>query len=776
MDVQGRIGRAVPTCTSQLGPAAPLIFGLENYLPHLLYRLGRMCARHPWRTLGSWALVALFLTLAGQFGGGGYTNTSHIPHSQAQQAETVLNAAFGASGSNATVAIAARGPIQAPTQRAGLDSTLARLARLPKVAQVSTPSISPDGTSALINVTYKVVAKKLTKADFKRLDAAAGPARAAGDKVAFSGDIATLSAGSPAGSSEEIGIIVAVLVLIGAFGSLVAAGLPILTGALGLAAGLAGVKLMAHLLPISSDAPSLASMIGLGVGIDYALFVVTRYREEIEEGVGVSEAAGRCVATAGSSVVIAGLIVIFAICGLALSGIALIAGLGYATAVVVAVSVTAAITLLPAVLGLAGTRINRLRIPGLGRHRPGRHQPGRNPCWAWRWARIVGRRRWAFAGTSLALLVVLALPAFSMRLGQTDAGSNPTSTTTRQAYDITASHFGPGANGPLELAIQFSHSLIPGPGPGSASLVGTSLSPGAVPPAVNPILAAVAHDPDVAAVHFGQLSRDGRTATVEVIPRTSPQAKATSQLVVRLRQQVLPPVARASAATVLLTGQTAANVDVAHQISSRLALLLAAVLGLSVVIIGLIFRSVAVALSAAIMNLLSIGASLGVVVASFQWGWLKGLTGLGAGTPISSFVPMLTFAILFGLSMDYEVFLLSRIREAWKRTASSTEAIVEGVGSTGRVITSAALIMISVFLSFVTMGDPVVKQMGIALAAGVLIDATVIRMVLVPSTMAILGRSCWWMPRWLAALVPVHFEHGSWVPVPLGQAGTDAGS
>ncbi|MGH9301456.1 MAG: MMPL family transporter, partial [Acidimicrobiales bacterium] len=685
---------------------------------------------------------------------------------------------------DATLAISDRGPITAPMAEAGLNAAVAKIATLPKVAHVARPVISPDGRAALVAVRYSVGGKQLTKADFNRLAAATAPARAAGEKVAYSGSIAHLSDGSPAGSSEEIGIIVAILVLIGAFGSLVAAGLPILTGALGLAAGLAVVKLLAFVLPISSDAPSLASMIGLGVGIDYALFVVTRYREEIADGVEVGEAAGRSLATAGSSVVFAGLIVILAICGLALSGIALIAGLGYATAVVVAVAVLAAITLLPAVLGLAGTRINKLKIPGLGRRRLGRHHPGRGPCWAWRWAGMVGRRRWLFAAGAMSLLAVLSIPALSMRLGQTDAGSNPPSSTTRQAFDITSAHFGPGVNGPLELAIELpapTGSSVLGPVAGTSGSVpgpvaGTS---GSVPGPVGVISAAVRADPAVSAVHPAEVAPNGRTALVEVIPRSTPQAAATSQLVNRLRNRILPGVEASTGATVLVTGQTAANVDVAHQISARLPLLLAAVLGLSVLILGLIFRSVAVALSAAAMNVLSIGASLGVVVAGFQWGWLRALTGLGAGTPISSFVPMLTFAILFGLSMDYEVFLLSRIREAWKRTGSTTEAVVEGVGSTGRVITSAALIMISVFLSFVTMGDPVVKEMGIALAAGVLIDASLIRMVLVPATMAILGRSCWWMPRWLSRLIPANLDHGSWVPAPVTPqvlAASDAGS
>jgi RND superfamily putative drug exporter len=483
-------------------------------------------------------------------------------------------------------------------------------------------------------------------------------------------------------------------------------------------------------------------MIGIGVGIDYALFVVTRHRQHLNEGLGVEEAAARANATAGQAVVFAGGTVVIAICGLALAGIPLVTTMGFSAAIVVAVMVIASITLLPALLGFAGPKLAHATLPWV-RRREHREEARAErlvrlgataPRGRWeRWGDHVSTHPWRYLVAGVSVLLVLSAPLLGMRLGQTDAGNNAPDTSVRKAYDLVAEGFGPGFNGPLLVVVE---------------LVDGDLAP------VEDLMAAAGADRAVALVAPPQVNDAGDTAVVPVIPRSAPQDVATSQLVHRLRDDIVPPVMEGTGARAHVSGLTAVFIDLSDKVGSRLPWFIGAVVGLSFVLLMAVFRSVLVPLKAAILNLLSIGSAYGVVVAVFQWGWLKGLIGLEETVPIVSFVPMFMFAILFGLSMDYEVFLLSRVREEYLRTRDNTASVVTGIASTARVITSAALIMICVFLGFVFGADPVIKMMGLGLATAVLVDATIVRVVLVPATMALMGDANWWLPRWLDRVLP----------------------
>jgi putative drug exporter of the RND superfamily len=731
----------------------------------LLDRLGRAAARHKWRTIGIWIVLAVVLVAWGRAMGGKTVDVYSIPGAEAQKAQDLLDERFPAlAGGTATVVFQAQsGTLDDPANQAAIAQVETNLqpGTAPHVSQVIGPTtpvigsalVSQDGTIAYLRVQYDEPATSLPRDTVDQLEAAAKPATDAGLRVEFGGEVVDYLTRDEGGDADRIGLIFAVIILLIAFGSVVAMLLPIGTALLGLTIGLSIISLIAAVTDIGTVAPTLATMIGLGVGIDYSLFIVTRHRQNLDAGMDIVDSVGLANGTAGQAVLFAGSTVVIAITGLALAGIPYVTRLGLMAAIAIVVMMAAAVTLVPALLGLAGRHINRVRVPHLRRKNRGPGNAsltGARPRGWERWATIMSRHRWAAVIVSLVILLTLAAPFLSMRLGQTDDGTLPKDLTQRQAYDLITQGFGPGANGPLYIAI-----ALPQPG---------NTAP------VDDVQRAVANVPGVEAAP-AQVSPDQTAALVVAIPPTAPQDERTENFVDDLRGTVLPAAVQRTGADALVGGQTAAFIDLAARIQDRLPLFIGAVIALSFVLLMMVFRSVLVPLKAAIMNLLSIAAAYGVIVAIFQWGWLKGLVGLDETVPIVSFVPLVMFAILFGLSMDYEVFLLSRIREEYYETKDNLRSVIDGLSATARVITSAALIMISVFLSFVGDPDPTVKMFGVGLAVAVFVDATIVRLVLVPATMELLGAANWWLPRWLGRVLPqIRIEEGK-APAPASTGG-----
>ena len=715
-----------------------------------LDRVGRACARHPYRTLLGWLLLAIAVLGLQATIGGDTSDDWRVPGIESQTAYDLLDARFPshAGWSGRLVFHVDEGRLDEPARRAAIDAALEAERAGADVAQVTdpfdpvAPTVSADGRTAYATVNFASSAPKEVYAD--EALAAAQVARDAGVPTEVSGE---LLAGRPVEGQEGIGLGIAMLVLLIAFGSVVAMGVPIATAVIGLVIGFGGIGILAGATDVSTTAPMLASMIGLGVGIDYALFIVTRYRDELRAGRSVIDAVGVAIGTAGQSVVFAGLTVVVAICGLVAVGIPSVTTMGLASAIVVLVSVLAAVTLLPGVLGLIGVRIDRwaIRLPGSRRRRAGGDV---RETFAARWAHHIGRRPVRYAIVSFVALVAIAAPVTQLRLGIADDSNTPDDATQHRAHELLSEAFGPGFNGPLVVVVDL------------AGVDGAAARDLAVAEVAGGLQAA----DGVAAVLPPMRNEAGDTAVVTVLPTSGPQDAATSDLVAELRDGVLD----GAAAPAYVTGHTAAMDDLSARIADRLPWFVGAVVLLSFVLLLVVFRSVLVPLKAAIMNLLSIGAAYGVLVAVFQWGWAAELFGIHGQVPINPFVPMLMFAILFGLSMDYEVFLLSRVREEYLRSRDSHDAVVVGLSSTARVITSAALIMISVFLAFVATPDVTVKMFGIGLATAVLIDATLVRMVLVPSTMALLGRANWWLPAWMDRVLP-HLDLEGHHEAPIGR-------
>jgi putative drug exporter of the RND superfamily len=711
----------------------------------LLYRLGRACARRRWRTLAAWVAVVVAVFAAGAALGGELTDDFEIPDAESQRAYDVLADRFpSASGTSANVVFHARGrgSLTDEGHATAIAETLARIAELPHVVQVSNPletpgTLSQDGATGFAQVAYDLPAIELGVEPFQDLLAIVEDTDSATLQVEIGGEYASWGEQPEPGAAELVGLLAAMVILLVAFGSVVAMGLPITTAVVGLATGMGIVIVLASFVAVPEFSTTLATMIGLGVGIDYALFLVTRYRHNLQAGMEPLHAVGVASATAGQAVVFAGATVIVAILGLWISGIAFVGWMATAAAIVVAVAVVAAITLLPALLGFAGRAIDRLSVHRIVR-RADESERGEN-IWG-RWGREVERRPVRYFAGALVLLLALAIPFLSMELGMPDDGTVPTSETRRRAYDLLADAFGPGFNGPLLLTVEIEDP---------AALAG-----------VEDLTAAIAATEGVAAVSLPQPNLSGDAAIVRVVPTTSPQDPATSRLVHLLRDETIP-AATPDGATVYVGGLTATFIDLSERVTNALPWFIGAVVLLSFLLLMVVFRSILVPLKAAVMNLLSIGAAYGVIVAIFQWGWGRSLLGIEDSIPIVSFVPMMMFAVLFGLSMDYEVFLLSRVREEYLRTRNNVESVVTGISTTARVITSAALIMIAVFLSFVALPDPVAKMFGIGLATAVFIDATIVRVVLVPSTMVLLGDANWWLPRWLDRILPrMSLENG----------------
>ncbi len=700
-----------------------------------LARIAGWCHDHRWWVLIIWLVGLVGMNVGAQLAGSNFSNNLS---GGSQPVQHILDQAFpNQSGSPAQVVITSPGSITAASVQDRTAKLVAALGPLAHVSEVVSPfsaagaqQISRDGHIAYVRVLFDQQAGDLPQGAIKTVVTTAQSFAAPGYHVALGGQAISLVAGAKPGPSEGIGILAAIIIMLLAFGSVVAMGLPIITALFGIAIAFAVLDLLSHVITTPVFAPEMMAMIGLGVGIDYALFIVTRYRQGLAEGRTPRQATAVSLATSGRSVVFAGTTVILSLLGLFILQLPFMRGLAVGAIAAVVLVMLAAVTLLPAMLGFAGRAVDRLHVPGLLQNAA---EPSERGFW-YRWSRTVQRRPIVAALASLVCLIVLILPFFSMRLAFTDAGNDPPNTTTRQAFDALAAGFGSGFNGPLIVA---------------ASV------PEGQKATVDALQAKVAATPGVAFATPAQFSRSGHDAVIVAYPTTSPQSAKTEAIVHTLRNGVIPAATSGTGVAAYVGGETAGSVDASSYLSARLVWVIGVVLLLSFLLLMAVFRSLAIPLKAVVVNLLSVGAAYGVIVAVFQWGWLGGLIGIGATAPIDPWIPLMMFTILFGLSMDYEVFLLSRIREEWRLTGDNSGAVADGLAKTARVITAAAAIMICVFGSFV-IGDPlhVLKVFGLGLAAAILIDATLVRMVLVPSVMELLGSSNWWMPAWLDRIVP----------------------
>ncbi len=700
--------------------------------PGRLGRVGAWCYDHRRGVLLGW-IAAVIAVIAVASAAGSAFQDDFGGVGQSQQAQNILTQRFPArAGDTAQVVFRSSAPASTPGVTVRVEAALAAIRPLPSIASVTPPVIAPDGHTALASIQFDATSAKLPPGEVKAVIARAQSYDRPGLQVALDGAPVSAVVSPSPGPSEGIGIGAAILIMLLAFGSVVAMGLPILTALTGVGVGYAVVALISHLLIDPSFGPELMAMIGLGVGIDYALFIVTRYRHGLGEGLDPKDAVIRAMSTAGRAVLFAGTTVVISLLGLLLIGQQYLDGLAVGTILAVLAVLAAALTLLPATLGFSGRAIDRLHVPGLLRSPAAGTRPG---LW-WRWSRTVQRRPVLCGSAAVAVLAILAVPLFSMRLAFTDSGNDPAGLTTRQAYDLISGSFGPGFNGPLVLAAE-----LPG-GARDRTVVA----------AVERRLATV---PGVARVQAPAYNPAGDAAVILVYPATAPQAAATASLVSQLRSAVIPRATAGTGVQVFVGGQTAAGIDASAYLSRRLPLVIGAVIAVSFVLLMAVFRSVAIPLKAAAMNLLSIGAAYGTIVAVYQWGWLAPVFAVSRTGPIDPWIPLMMFTITFGLSMDYEVFLLSRVQEEWRRGGDPGTAVADGLAATGRVITAAAAIMVCVFGSFV-IGDPVriLDVFGLGLAVAILVDATLVRMVLVPSVMQLLGQANWWFPRWLDRTVP----------------------
>jgi RND superfamily putative drug exporter len=705
-----------------------------------LYAIGRFCSRHHWLTIGAWIAVAVALVLAGQAGDSKTNDNLTLPGTGSTKATELLEDDLPeqAYGSNPLVFQAKAGASLTQGKYASaIDQSVKRLDALQDVNSAvnpltpeGAPFLSKDRSVAYVPVILNVGPSELTEAQAQAVLDAGEPAEAAGLKVSVGAYVGQQLSKPDTGASDAIGIAAAIVILLFAFGTATAMVLPIFSAVLGLACSLSVIRLLEHAVQVPSVASTLATMIGLGVGIDYALFIVTRHKLQLADGMELRESVARATATAGGAVVFAGFTVVIALCSLAFAGIPLVSTLGFTAAIAVVVAVAAATTLLPAMLGALGPRINSLRVQ-FGKTHPDDKEPH-----GWRrWARRVADRPWRSALAALAVLLVLSIPLLQLELGQNDISALPKSTTARQAYDGLTEGFGPGVNGPLLIASEFE----------------SAKEAKAVLPKLERAIVGAA---DVAQVSEPTLDKAGTAAVFTVISKSAPWADETVSLVESLRDTTIPGALKGTGTTAYVGGQTAGYIDLATQIGDKLPLMIGIVVALSFIVLLLAFRSLLVPLKAAAMNLLSVAAAYGVVTAVFQLGWGSSLIGLDHSIPIVSFVPLLMFAILFGLSMDYEVFLLTQMREHYKKSDDAKDAVVEGLANTGRVITSAAAIMVCVFTSFVLNGNPVVKEFGVGLAVAIAIDSTLVRCLLVPAIMVLLGRRAWMLPGWLGRLLP----------------------
>jgi RND superfamily putative drug exporter len=702
-----------------------------------------------------WIVALVAVGMISSSVGSDFTEEFKLPSSDSQEAFDLLEDKFPQqSGVTAEIVYKAPAGADSAPVKKKMEGVFAEAAKLPHVSEVASPyttggaaAISKDGEIAYATVQYDTTTDKLEKDDIKKLVAIGRAANGDGLQVEVGGaPIEEVRSEEEGDSSFAIGLFAAVVILLLTFGSVVAMGLPLLTALFALGVGLSLVTLGTHVFDTADFAPELAAMIGLGVGIDYALFILTRFRNGLDDGLEPRHAAIAAVDTAGRAVLFAGVTVIISLMGMLLLGISFLYGVAMAAALAVLFTMIAALTLLPALLTIAGRRVDRLRIPGLGKREPSTAEDTR---W-FRWSREIQRRPVLSALLSGALLIALCIPTLSLRLGSNDAGTDPAGSSTREAYDLLAEGFGPGFNGPFVMV-----ASLPGKGEDQALVA---------------LHRTLKSEEGVAKVTAITLNPAQNTGVFQLYPTSSPQSEETTALLDHIRGDVLPPIEQRTGAQLHVGGITAIFEDFGDAISEKLPLFIGVVVLLSALLLTIVFRSVLVPLKAMLMNLLSIGAAFGLIVAVFQWGWGASIIGVDGTGPIISFFPVFLFAIVFGLSMDYEVFLMSRIHEEWEHGRDASFAVTRGLALTGRVITAAAAIMIAVFASFMIGEDRIIKLFGLGLASAVFIDAVIIRSVLVPAIMQLFGKRAWWLPDWLDRILPrLHVEPAEGDPAPTGE-------
>ncbi|MEW1774720.1 MMPL family transporter [Streptomyces sp. NPDC086777] len=704
-----------------------------------LYKLGRFAFRRRHYVALIWVALLTLAGVAAASAPAAGSSSFSIPGTEAQKAFDLLDQRFpGSSSDGATARVVFKAPVGEKMtdklNKATVKKTMKELAAGSEVTSVTDPyqqhAVSKDGTVAYASVRYDVSGTELKDSSRDALEAAGHDAQKAGLTVEVGGD-ALQSGADAGGAGEAVGLAIAAVVLVVTLGSLVAAGLPLLTAIIGVGIGVSTITALAKALDLGDTTSTLAMMIGLAVGIDYALFIVSRYRGELAEGRDREEAVGRAAGTAGSAVVFAGLTVVIALAGLSVVGVPMLTKMGLAAAGTVVVAVLIALTMIPAMLGYAGRKV---RAAGEKRRTHAHATPKDKPGLGARWASFVVRRPAAVLLLGVAGLGAIALPATQLELGLPDDGSQPTSTTQRRAYDLLSEGFGPGFNGPLMIVVDAKGSDAP-------------------KKAATRVADDIKGLKDVVTVTPAAFNKAGDTATITVIPDSKPSSVQTEDLVHAIRDQGAD-VKADTGARVLVTGTTAMNIDFSQKLNDALVPYLALVVGLAFLLLIAVFRSVLVPLKAALGFLLSVLAALGAVVAVFQWGWLGGLLGVEQTGPIMSMMPIFMVGVVFGLAMDYEVFLVTRMREAYVHGETPGQAVVTGFRHSARVVAAAAVIMISVFSGFITAGESMIKMIGFGLAIAVFFDAFVVRMAIVPAVLALLGKRAWWLPKWLDRALP----------------------
>ena len=710
---------------------------------------------HRKTVIAGWIVALIAMGFIAKSAGSDFSEEFSLPSSDSKDALDLLENRFPAqAGDTVQIVYKAESGVESPAIEKKMEGVFKKVVALPHVSEVSSPyekggagAVSDDGKIAYATAQFNVTTDKLNDGEVKKIMDAAQAAGGDGLQVETGGSpVEEVRGEEEESSSEGIGVLAAIVVLLISFGSVVAMGLPILTALFALGLGISVITLFTHVFATADFAPQLAFMIGLGVGVDYALFILTRFRNGLDEGLDKREAAIAAVDTAGRAVLFAGITVIISLMGMLLLGLPFLYGVATAAAIAVLFTMIAALTLLPALLSMVGHWVNRLRLPFLG---SGARSIDENSWW-FRWSGRIQRRPWLAALLSGGLLIVLCIPTLSLRLGTNDAGTDPAGTTTREAYDLLAEGFGPGFNGPFVLAAE-----LPEKGNDEA---------------LQDLRTQLRDEEGVEEVTDVTLNPDKTVGVFQLYPTTSPQSADTTDLLDHIRNDVIPPVEESTGAQVHVGGINAIFEDFGNAISGKLPLFIGVVVLLSALLLMIVFRSLLVPLKAVLMNLLSIGAAFGLIVAVFQWGWGASLIGVDATGPIISFFPIFLFSIVFGLSMDYEVFLMSRIHEEWEHSKDASEAVHRGLALTGRVITAAAAIMVTVFASFMLGEDRIIKLFGLGLASAVFIDAVIIRSVLVPAIMQLLGKRAWWFPGWLDRACPkLHVEPAEGDPAPTGE-------